>query len=239
MQAVSRPVFSVACPMRGEGCLTLRRGSAAPCALRAHTDQQHCLLYLKRHSRAHKRRSGHLLGHTGEPTASTFQCERVSKSMAHVTFLCDITNHLNQLNLQLQGGDANVGLLFEKVDAFRVNLDLFLADIGGKILYLPTPHDTPTNKTVLSPMIVLLKSLEDNFSTRFNNVKILGQVLLFVHNPFAVAVTVTGSCPADAKSVLSAIDEDTFQLEMVQLQTNNVPKAKFRKERLCLSGSEL
>lgn len=38
-----------------EGCLTRRRGSAAaPCALHSHADQQHCLLYLKRHSRAHR-----------------------------------------------------------------------------------------------------------------------------------------------------------------------------------------
>lgn len=87
------------------------------------------------------------------------------KSMAHVAFLCDITNHLNQLNLQLQGGDANVGELFEKVNAFRVNLDIFLADIeGGKLLF-PTLRDIPTNKTVLSPMIGLLKSLAHNFST--------------------------------------------------------------------------
>ncbi|TNN51193.1 hypothetical protein EYF80_038611 [Liparis tanakae] len=34
------------------GCLTARGSSAAPSVLRAHTDQQHCLLYLKRHSRA-------------------------------------------------------------------------------------------------------------------------------------------------------------------------------------------
>ncbi|KAG7489209.1 hypothetical protein JOB18_006763 [Solea senegalensis] len=34
------------------GRLTLRRSSAALCALRSHTGQQHCLLYLKRHSRA-------------------------------------------------------------------------------------------------------------------------------------------------------------------------------------------
>lgn len=47
--------LSVFCPTwerRRLFCSTLRRGSAAPCALRRHTGQQHCLLYLKGHSRA-------------------------------------------------------------------------------------------------------------------------------------------------------------------------------------------
>lgn len=59
------------------------------------------------------------------------------ESMALFAFLCDITNHLNHLNLQLQGGEANVGELFEKVSAFQINLDVFLADIEGKKASLP------------------------------------------------------------------------------------------------------
>ncbi|XP_076832090.1 zinc finger BED domain-containing protein 5-like [Brachyhypopomus gauderio] len=153
------------------------------------------------------------------------------ESVALVAFLCDITNHLNNLNLQLQGGDSNVGELFEKVSAFQTTLGVFVADIEGKKLHFPTLHDVPTNGIVLSRMVALLKNLSENFRSRFHNFKIPQQLLLFVRNPFAVAIT--GSCPAEAKNAVPAIDEGAFQLELVQMQANDVLKAKFREERLC------
>uniref|UniRef100_A0A3B4ZXJ8 Uncharacterized protein n=1 Tax=Stegastes partitus TaxID=144197 RepID=A0A3B4ZXJ8_9TELE len=140
------------------------------------------------------------------------------ESVAVVAFLCDITRHLNQLNLQLQGGDVNVGELFEKENAFQTTLGVFVADIEGKQLHFPTLHDVPTNGIVLSHMVALLKNLSENFRSQFHNFKIPQQLLMFVRNPFAVAAT--GSCPTEAKNAVAKINEGTFQ-------------AKFREERLC------
>lgn len=50
MEAVARPVDSVACPTWRKCSLTLRRGSAAPCALRPRADQQRRLVALKSHN---------------------------------------------------------------------------------------------------------------------------------------------------------------------------------------------
>ena len=76
--------LSVFCPTlerRRLFCSTLRRGSAAPCALRRHTGQQHCLLYLKGHSRAPGRRSAALpqlcallRGHAAAAAAAAAGC---------------------------------------------------------------------------------------------------------------------------------------------------------------------
>ncbi|CAM4641390.1 unnamed protein product [Caretta caretta] len=49
----------------------------------------------------------------------------VVPSMSQVAFLCDITGHLNSLNLQLQGHASNVGNLFEKLCAFQRSLKIF------------------------------------------------------------------------------------------------------------------
>jgi len=56
----------------------------------------------------------------------------------------------------------------------------------------------------------LLKNLSENRKSvwRFHNFKIPAQLQLFVHNPFTIAVT--GSCPAEAKNVVPAINKGAF-----------------------------
>ena len=51
--------------------------------------------------------------------------------ISHLAFLCDITSHLNTLNLQLQAGGASVGELLHKVNAFQSDLHVYLSDLKG------------------------------------------------------------------------------------------------------------
>uniref|UniRef100_A0A3B5B1J7 DUF4371 domain-containing protein n=1 Tax=Stegastes partitus TaxID=144197 RepID=A0A3B5B1J7_9TELE len=107
----------------------------------------------------------------------TKKAEKLSQFMKKPG-ICGFGCHLNQLYLQLQGGDANVGELFEKGNAFQTTLGVFVADIEGKQLHIPThPHGVPTNGTVLSHMVALLKNLLENFSWWFHNFKIPRQLL--------------------------------------------------------------
>lgn len=79
--------------------------------------------------------------------------------------------------------------------------------MGGS-LHFPALRDNPADKT----MTELLKSLVENF----NNFRIPRQVLLLVRN--LLAVSVSGSCPAEAKAMLPAVDKGAFQLDTVQLR---------------------
>ena len=98
--------------------------------------------------------------------------------ISHLAFLCDITSHLNTLNLQLQGGGASVGELLHKVNAFQSELDVYLSDLKGRKLHFPSLRSVPAeNAASLSAMVEVLKCLRENFKTRFEHFKIPSEVL--------------------------------------------------------------
>ncbi|MGH0137347.1 UNVERIFIED_CONTAM: hypothetical protein FKN15_063662 [Acipenser sinensis] len=148
-------------------------------------------------------------------------------TMSRVAFLCDITGHLNSLNLQLQGRASSVGDLFEKVCAFQRNLEIFNTELTGKMLNFPTLHVVATDDTSMKMMQEFMNNLIKNFQMRFENFKIPKDVLLFVRDPFVVSAD--GPCPSEAKNILHSIDEGAFQLEIVRLQSSDVLKAKFQR----------
>ncbi|KAK6485749.1 general mRNAion factor II-I repeat domain-containing protein 2B-like [Huso huso] len=121
-------------------------------------------------------------------------------TMSRVAFLCDITGHLNSLNLQLQGRASSVGDLFEKVCAFQRNLEIFNTDLTGKMLHFPTLRIVATDETSMKMMQEFMNNLIKNFQMRFENFKIPKDVLLFVQDPFVVSAD--RPCPSEAKNIL-------------------------------------
>lgn len=80
---------------------------------------------------------------------------------AAVCFLSDVFNHLNQLNMELQGRDKTVSELVEKRHAFQRKLSLFSADLcPGKMLHFPTLRKSGLQITeVMSGFIDSLKNI--------------------------------------------------------------------------------
>ncbi|KAG1927283.1 protein FAM200B [Pimephales promelas] len=60
------------------------------------------------------------------------------KKMDIVAFLVDITSHLNELNLKLQGKDNSVCELMTAVRSFQRKLVLFREDLQGDCAHFPT-----------------------------------------------------------------------------------------------------
>ncbi|RXM98498.1 General transcription factor II-I repeat domain-containing protein 2B [Acipenser ruthenus] len=145
-------------------------------------------------------------------------------TMSRVAFLCDITGHLNTLNLQLQGRASSVGDLFEKVCVFQRNFEIFNTDLTGKMLHFPTLRVVATDETSMKMMQEFMNNLIKNFQMRFENFKIPKDVLLFVRDPFVVSAD--GPCPSEAKNILHSIDEGL-------IQSSDVLKAKFRELGPC------
>nr|XP_008171545.1 uncharacterized protein LOC103306479 [Chrysemys picta bellii] len=121
-------------------------------------------------------------------------------SMSQVSFQCDTTDHLNSLNLQLQGRASCIGDLSEKVYVYQRNLAIFQTDLTEKMLHFPTLSDVVTDETSMKAMQKFLNDLNENFKMRFENFKIRRDLLLFVRNPFLVSAD--GPCSSEAKNIL-------------------------------------
>uniref|UniRef100_A0AAR2JP96 DUF4371 domain-containing protein n=1 Tax=Pygocentrus nattereri TaxID=42514 RepID=A0AAR2JP96_PYGNA len=128
-----------------------------------------------------------------------------SKEMAYVHFLCDITSHLNQLNLQLQGKNHTIADMYEAVEAFRLKLDLFQRDIQGRKLHFPK----------------LQQHCEKN--KIFN---LSSEILLFLRQPFSVSAD--GQWTAEAKRLLPSLDEASLQMEILEISKSDLLKEQHK-----------
>lgn len=102
-------------------------------------------------------------------------------------FLCDLVNHLNELNLKLQGREKLIFDLVKTVNEFRLKLDLFKNEIEEEdYTCFPTllkNFDEPgvynTNR-----FIEFIDVLISEFDTRFSDFKLHDLAFKFIKNPF-------------------------------------------------------
>ena len=152
--------------------------------------------------------------------------------VSKLSFLVDITSHINDFNLKLQGKENLICDLYRIVNGFRRKLVLFESQLEVKNLsHFPCLKQfcaASARKVNLEFSKKIISDLKQNFSERFSDLdKIEDDVLLF-QNPF--------SCnPSDMPSQL--------QLELIDLQANGLLKEKHRKGKLlefyrCLPNDE-
>ena len=152
--------------------------------------------------------------------------------VSKLSFLVDITSHINDLNLKLQGKENLIFDLYRTVNEFRRKLVFFESQLEGRNLsHFPCLKEfcaVSAKKVNLEFSKKIISDSNPNFSERFFDLdKIEDDVLLF-QNPF--------SCnPSDMPSEL--------QLELINLQANGLLKVKRREEKLlefcrCLPNDE-
>lgn len=64
--------------------------------------------------------------------ATQFSLLKDEKKMDNVAFLVDITSHLNELNLKLQGKNNSICELMTAVRSFQRKLEVFKDDLQGE-----------------------------------------------------------------------------------------------------------
>lgn len=149
--------------------------------------------------------------------------------MADVCFLSDIFQHLNGLNLQLQGRDKTVCDLVDRLNGFKRKLELFSIDLTPtKMLHFPTLRALINSSSAqISPaMTAFIDKLIDNFAARFDNFNIPAEVMRFTKDPFSVDAG--GEFAAEAKQVLPSLDEGSLQLELIDIQASSDLKHDLR-----------
>uniref|UniRef100_A0A9J8DFF8 SPIN-DOC-like zinc-finger domain-containing protein n=1 Tax=Cyprinus carpio carpio TaxID=630221 RepID=A0A9J8DFF8_CYPCA len=108
------------------------------------------------------------------------------KKMDIVAFLVDITLHLNELNLKLQGKDNSVCELMTAVRSFQRKLVLFREDLMADCAHFPTVKEQVQGERDVSSFVDFLDKLIVNFSMRFDSFSLGQQLTLFIQNPFLI-----------------------------------------------------
>uniref|UniRef100_A0AAQ5Y107 HAT C-terminal dimerisation domain-containing protein n=1 Tax=Amphiprion ocellaris TaxID=80972 RepID=A0AAQ5Y107_AMPOC len=140
-----------------------------------------------------------------------------------LAFLTDVTDKINQLNIQLQGKDKSVSDMISAVRAFNAKLSLYLQQMRDqKFQHFPSvstmceTHAEPASLNV-SKYCDLLARLEREFCDRFGDFEKVEPCVTFVANPFmCVDITDLSAQMAD----VFCVDPTETEIEIINMQNN-------------------
>uniref|UniRef100_A0A8C1P8F6 SPIN-DOC-like zinc-finger domain-containing protein n=1 Tax=Cyprinus carpio TaxID=7962 RepID=A0A8C1P8F6_CYPCA len=152
--------------------------------------------------------------------------------MTQVHFLCDIFEHLNSLNSELQGREKFIADLVERLCAFKTKLNVFVSDITTNKLmhftHLRTFLSSTPGAQVMPTMIEFMTKLTENFSDRFQGFSLPMEVMQFTRYPFSI--NHDSNFIAEVKEPMPNIDESALQLEMIDIQSSLALKLHLQSE---------
>lgn len=133
------------------------------------------------------------------------------KWLSDLAFMVDITKHLSELNIKLQGPNQLISSLLSNMKSFEVKLRLWQAQLErGNTVHFPTLQeqqpDVPTEYAGECAKLI------QAFDERFHDVKNVQKELDMFVMPFNVQ-------PVDVP--------ENLQMEIIELQSNNELKAKY------------
>lgn len=144
-----------------------------------------------------------------------------------VAFLVDITAHLNELNLKLQGQKNSVCDLMKAVRSFQMKLDIFKQDLqGGECLHFVQVREQIKFERDLSPYVDFIDKLMRNFHQRFDSFALGKQLLLLIQNPFLIR-EVRGFSKEVTQTFKWAHPGSLLQLELTDLQADDALREHF------------
>lgn len=144
-----------------------------------------------------------------------------------VAFLCDITQHLNELNLKMQGRNKTVYELYTAVKVFSDKLDVLEQSVrGSDYRFFPTVQKVVAMHVDAAPSCQshfcdVLTELKQNYGSRFCDFKDQGNVFLLVKNPFLIEVD-------EMKQISDQLGLVQLQMEFVELKGSEELQRQFR-----------
>jgi hypothetical protein len=142
-----------------------------------------------------------------------------------VAFLVDITGHLNELNLKLQGRKNSVCDLMKNVRSFQMKLNIFKEDLQGECEHFPQMREQIQGEGDISPYVGFIDKLIGNFSQRFDSFKLGHQLLLLIENPFLIR-EIRGFSK-EVQQTFKWAHPGSLQLELTDLQADNALREHF------------
>ncbi|UYV82211.1 EPM2AIP1 [Cordylochernes scorpioides] len=138
-----------------------------------------------------------------------------------LAFYVDLTKHVNELNLRLQGENQHLPDLYTNIKSFRIKLILFQSQLRSKCFsHFKTceifSHTTETEFPI-DFAIETLSALKINFDTRFSDFDAIANQIKVFQNPF----------DADIETLAPEL-----QMEMIDLQCSDIIKNKYENSSL-------
>ncbi|UYV82702.1 hypothetical protein LAZ67_22000618 [Cordylochernes scorpioides] len=138
-----------------------------------------------------------------------------------LAFYVDLTKHVNELNLRLQGENQHLPDLDTNIKSFRMKLILFQSQLRSKCFsHFKTceifSHTTETEFPI-DFAIETLSALKINFDTRFSDFDAIANQIKIFQNPF----------DADIETLAPEL-----QMEMIDLQCSDIIKNKYENSSL-------
>jgi len=100
-------------------------------------------------------------------------------------FLCDITKHLNEVNLKLQGKNKFIWDLARTVTEFMRKLQVFKEQIKeNDFSFFPSLKEIESKINDTAPYVEFIDGLIREFDSRFQDFKKYGLAFQFIKNPF-------------------------------------------------------
>ena len=162
-----------------------------------------------------------------EATTRVYQEFLNSKEdMTVVAFLVDTFEHLNNLNLHLQGKSASISDVKTQVTAFQQKLNIFKEDLRTDMLHFPHVKEFSPDCDV-APFVEFIENLANEFDERFANFSYIDDLLVMVKNPFVVAANdqwlnqASSGCPQLSKAKL--------QMQFVDMKADDELRKTFNQ----------
>ncbi|GFY76828.1 general transcription factor II-I repeat domain-containing protein 2B [Trichonephila inaurata madagascariensis] len=138
-----------------------------------------------------------------------------------LAFYVDLTNHMNELNLRLQGENRLLPDLYTNIKSFRQKIILFQSQLRKKCFtHFKTceifSHTTKTEFPV-NFAIETLSALKINFDTRFSDFDVIANEIKLFQNPF----------DSDIETLAPEV-----QMEIIDLQCSVMIKNKYQNSYL-------
>lgn len=137
---------------------------------------------------------------------STFIC--------NLAFLTDVTDHLNALNLKLQGRKQVITQMYDSVKSFKVKLTLWGKQLtAGNLVHFSTLNSLgKVEPKSLKEYAEIISNLHKQFDVRFKDFKALEPHFQLFSTPFAVEIDNVA---------------EEMQMELVELQCDTILKQKY------------
>ncbi|GFQ93767.1 general transcription factor II-I repeat domain-containing protein 2B [Trichonephila clavata] len=138
-----------------------------------------------------------------------------------LAFYVDLTKHVNELNLRLQGENQHLPDLYTNIKSFRKKLILFQSQLRSKCFsHFKTceifSHTTETEFPI-DFAIETLSALKINFDTRFSDFDAIANQIKIFQNPFDTDIEILAP---------------ELQMEMIDLQCSDIIKNKYQNSSL-------
>ena len=122
--------------------------------------------------------------------------------------MTDITKFLNDLNVSLQGKDKLIGSLWDRIQAFKVELALLQEQLQEEEFDLyPCLQNVDVEGLTFDEHVEALKFLQKEFDGRFSEIGKMEKVLAIFMTPFSVNVQ---EAPNSSKLELIRLQHDSL-----------------------------